>query len=87
MARREKFQIEFTEGAIRVVSGDKLLTLTPVRPPMNQESAPDFIVALDDIEHWDAPHDETLIEIEELQRITRAIEEACDERGLSVEFE
>ena len=86
MARRDKLQIEFTEGAVRVASGDRLLTLTPLRPPLNQESAPDFIVALDDIEHWDAPNDEILIEIEELQRITRAIEEACDERGLSVEF-
>ena len=87
MARRERFVVEITEGAIRVAAGGKLLTLTPVRPPLNQEATPDFILALDDIEHWDPPHDEEPIEIEELQRITRAVEDECDRRGLSVEFD
>jgi hypothetical protein len=87
MARRERYVVEITEGALRIAAGNRVLTLTPVRPPVNQESAPDFILALDDIEHWDAPHDDDLIEIEDLQRIVQAIEDECDSRGLSVEFD
>jgi len=87
MARRERYVVEITEGALRIAAGSRVLTLTPVRPPVSQESAPDFILALDDIEHWDAPHDDDLIEIEDLQRIVQAIEDECDRRGLSVEFD
>lgn len=64
-----------------------MLTLTPIHAPPNAEETPDFILALDDIDCWDAPHDETMIEVEELQRIVRAIEDECDARGLTVEFE
>lgn len=85
--RHQKLSVAITEGAIRVTRGEKTLTLTPVHAPPDQESAPDFILALDDIEHWDAPHDDDLIEIEDLQRIVQAIEEECDNRGLGVEFD
>ena len=47
----------------------------------------DFTIDLDSILTWDAPHDEIEIEVEELQKITTAIEEEFDKLGLVVEFE
>lgn len=85
--RRQSISVAITEGAIRVTEGEKTLTLRPHHAPLNQERAPDFILSLDDIEHWDAPHDDDLIEIEDLQRIVQAIEAECDSRGLDVEFD
>jgi hypothetical protein len=85
--RHERLTVSITEGAIRVASGEKTLTLTPIHAPPDAEGEPDFVIALDDIEAWDAPHDDALIEVEELQRIVRAVEDECDNRGLSVEFD
>ena len=59
----------------------------PKWPPPDSGEAPDFIIHLDDIEAWDAPHNEVEIEVAELQMILRAVEEECERHGLSVEFE
>jgi hypothetical protein len=44
-------------------------------------------VRLDDIENWDAPHDDTAIDIEALQKILDEIEAQLDRLGLVVDFD
>ena len=88
MGRRgPPLKVEITEGAIRVTSRARQLTLRAVAPPPDAENAPDFLIHLDDIEFWDAPDDAEEISIDDLQRILDAIEAECDNHGLSVEFE
>ena len=88
MGRRSPpLKVEITEGAIRVTSRTRRLTLRPAPSPPDAENAPDFIIHLDDIEFWDAPDDTEEIAIDDLQRILDAIEVECDNHGLSVEFE
>ena len=48
---------------------------------------PDLVVNLDDVTHWQAPHEADEISLGDLQKIAAWIERACDERGLDVEFE
>ena len=87
MARRAiAIEVEVTEGAIRVRQGGKTLTIRTA-PPDDETEEADFIVRLDDIEHWDAPDDETPIDITELQRILEAVETQLDKHGLSVDFD
>jgi hypothetical protein len=64
-----------------------LLTILPSSIPPNIEDPADFIVDLDSILTWDAPHDEIEIEVEELQKIAKAIEEEFEKLGLVVEFD
>ena len=85
--RRANLSVEITEGAIRVNHAGRLLTIVPTAPPPDAEDKPDFIIELDDVEHWDAPHEETEIGIEELNHILEAIETECERHGLRVEFE
>ncbi len=59
----------------------------PLSSPANTEDQADFIVDLDSIFSWDAPHDEIEIEVEELQKIVQAIEEEFEKLGLVVEFD
>jgi Immunity protein 74 len=80
-------KVELTEGAIRVRKGNRTLTIRPTPPPPDAEDAPDFIIHLDDLEAWDAPDNETEIEVAELQVILHAVEAECERHGLSVEFE
>lgn len=88
MARRKPaIEVEITEGAIRVHHGGRTLTVVASPPPPAAEGAPDFIIRLDDIEHWDAPHDEDEIDVEKLQAILGAIEDECERHGLTVEFD
>ena len=88
MARRKPaIEVEITEGAIRVRFAGRVLTVTASAPPPDADGAPDFIVRLDDLEHWDAPHDEIEVEVEELQLVLSAIEDECDRHGLTVEFD
>ena len=88
MGRRgASLKVEITEGAIRVTSRGRRLTLKAVAPPPAAESAPDFLIHLDDIEFWDAPDAAEEIAIEDLQQILDAIEAECDNHSLSVEFE
>jgi hypothetical protein len=89
MARKrgDRPEVELTEGAIRVVWRGRTRTILPVAAPPNSEEAADFIVALDDIVCWDPPDDETEIQMDELQKILEAIDEAFDRLGLEVAYE
>ena len=88
MARRKPaIEVEITEGAIRVRHGGRTLTVVASAPPPDAEDAPDFIITLDDIDHWDAPHDQEEIEVDKLQLILDAIEDECERHGLTVEFD
>jgi predicted esterase len=88
MARRSSaIEVEITEGAIRVRSQGRVLTITNApRPPDLEENA-DLFIRLDEIEHWDPPDDEESIDVEELQRILDAIERQVERHGLSVVFD
>jgi hypothetical protein len=85
--RGDKPEVGLTEGAIRVVWKGRIRTILPSPPPPNAEEAADFIVNLDDLVCWDAPDDETEIEMAELQMILEAIDDAFDRLGLSVAYE
>ena len=88
MGRRgPALNVEITEGAIRVMSRGRTLTLRAVAPPPDADNAPDFIIRLDDLEFWDAPDAAEEIAIEDLSAICEAIEKECDAHGLSVEFD
>jgi Immunity protein 74 len=90
MAKRGALtEIEIGESAILVRSRGRALTISGVAPTLAEadEEEANFIVRLDDIVHWDSPHDDTTIEIEELQEILDAIERQAARRGLSVAFE
>jgi hypothetical protein len=88
MARRGSgYQVEMTEGAIRVRRDGKTLTIPASPPDAESDEDADFVVRLDDLDHWDAPDDETSIEIEELQKILDAVERQLEKHGLSVDFE
>lgn len=87
MARRSSIEVEITEGAIRVLQRGRVLTVAIASPPPDAEEASDFFIRLDEIEHWDAPDDETAIDIVELQKILEAIEAEVERHGLSVSFE
>ncbi len=88
MARRSGgYQVEVTEGAIRVSRGGKTLTSPAAPPDAESEEDADFVVRLDDLDHWDPPDDETLIDIEELHKILDAVEQQLEKHGLSVDFD
>jgi len=88
MARRgSTIDVEITEGAIRVRSHECVLTIVVTPPPADLEEDADFYIELDEIEFWEPPHDETAIEIDELQKILEAIEEQVEKHGLSVVFD
>ena len=88
MGRRgSSLKVEITEGAIRVTSGGRCLTLKAAASPPDAEDSPDFLIHLDDIEFWDIPDADQEIVVEDLQRILDAIENECEHHGLSVEFE
>lgn len=85
--RQAEILVELTEGSIRIRSQGKVLTLVSGPNPPDAEELVDFIVGLDDIAHWDAPHEDVEIEIDLLQKIVQAIEMEFDRLGLKVEFE
>lgn len=88
MVRRSPaFEVEITEGAIRVRCDGRVLTIANTAPPADLDEETDFFVRLDEIENWDAPDDETPIEIEELQGILEAIERQVEKHGLAVVFD
>jgi hypothetical protein len=88
MVRRgSAIEVEITEGAIRVRRADRILTLPNASPPEDADDAADFFVRLDEIEHWDPPNEDVLIDIVELQKILEAIEAQVEKHGLTVEFE
>lgn len=85
--RANAIEVDVTEGAIRVRQRGRTLTIPIAPPDQDSPDDADFLVRLDDIERWDAPDDETPIEIEELQRILDAIESQLDRQGLVVDFD
>ncbi|MBM3552230.1 MAG: hypothetical protein FJX45_10770 [Alphaproteobacteria bacterium] len=88
MARRSGgYQVEVTEGAIRVSRGGKTLTIPAAPPDSESHEDADFVIRLDDLDHWDPPHDETPINIEELHKILDAVEQQLEKHGLSVDFD
>lgn len=88
MARRTSaIEVEVTEGAIRVRQGGRTLTIPAAPPDAESDEDADFIVRLDDIEHWDAPDDDAPIDIEDLQKILDAVEKQLEKHGLSVDFD
>ena len=82
-----ELRVELTEGAIRVLKGDRVLTLTRGSAPPDAEDTPDFVVLLDEISFWDAPHGDDEIEMTDLQKIVEMIEDTFDRHGLTVAFE
>jgi hypothetical protein len=88
MARRASgYEVEVTEGAIRVRRAGKMLTIPAAPPDAESGEDADFVVRLDDLDHWDAPDDETPIDIDELQKILDAVEKQLEKHGLSVDFD
>ncbi len=84
---RHRLKVELTEGSIRVIHANKVLTITSGANPPDAEEIADFIVYLDDILHWDPPFESDEIEIDDLQRIVELIEAEFGKRGLTVVFE
>ena len=88
MGRRSgAIEVEMTEGAIRVRQSGRTLTIPIAPPDADSPEDADFLVRLDDIENWDAPHDDTAIDIEALQKILDEIEARLDRLGLVVDFD
>ena len=80
-------EVEVTEGAIRVRQKGRTLTIPLAPPDADSPEEADFLVRLDDIVSWDAPDDETPIDIGDLQLILDAIEAQLDRQGLVVDFD
>jgi len=87
LRRSSAIEVEITEGAIRVRSDGRVLTIANTAAPADLDEEADFFVRLDEIENWDPPDDETPIEIEELQVILDAIERQVEKHGLAVVFD
>ena len=87
MSARSRLAVELTEGAFRVSQGELRLTIFAVKDLADIEHPADFVVRLDEILNWDAPHDDQEISVEELQKIAAEITEECERHGLSVAFE
>ncbi len=85
--RGDRPVVELTEGAIRVSWRGRIRTILPGPPPAGSEEAADFIVILDDLVCWDPPDDQTEIEMNELQKILEAIDDAFDRLGLDVAYD
>ena len=88
MARRGgSIEVEIGDDAFRVRAWGRLLTIPFAPAPADAEDEADLLVSLDEIEHWDRPDEERLVELEELGKILEAIEGECDKRRLVVAFE
>jgi Immunity protein 74 len=87
LSARSRLAVELTEGAFRISQGELRLTIFAVKDLADIEHPADFVVRLDEILNWDAPHDDQEISVEELQRIATEINEECERHGLSVAFE
>jgi hypothetical protein len=84
---RLKFKVEMTEGAIRVRHEGRTLTIHAEAPDSESGEDADFLVRLDEIDHWDAPDQDVEIGIEELQGILDAVEKEMAKHGLTVDFD
>lgn len=84
---RAKIDVEMTEGAIRVRHSGRTLTIRAEAPDEESGDDTDFVVRLDEIEHWDAPDHDKEIDIVELQKILEAVEQELAKHGLTVDFD
>lgn len=84
---RAKFKVEMTEGAIRVRHDSRTLTIHAEAPDAESGEDTDFVVRLDEIDHWDAPDQDKEISIDELQGILDAVEKELAKHGLTVDFD
>ncbi len=82
-----RLTVELTEGAFRVTCGPKSLTIFPATDLPGATAPVDFVVRLDEILTWDAPHDDSEVEVQDLQKIAAGITAECERRGLTVAFE
>ncbi|MFY9655439.1 MAG: Imm74 family immunity protein [Methylocystis sp.] len=88
MARRGgSIEVDVGDHAFRVRAFGRLLTVPFISAPEDGEDEADVLVGLDEIEHWDPPHEAIQIELEELAKILDAIEGECERRRLAVAFE
>jgi len=85
--RQGELLVELTEGAIKIKMAGKVLTLRQLLDSAEEEDQPCFVVALDDIAHWDSPNETDEIDIEILKKIVEAIELEFDKLGLEIAFE
>ena len=79
--------VELTEGGFRVTCGPKSLTIFPAVDLPSAATPLDFVIRLDEILTWDAPHEDSEVEIDDLQKIAAGITAECERRGLTVAFE
>lgn len=87
MAQRgAAIEIEMKDDALVLRCKGRRLTIVNAALEEGEENA-DFLVRLDEIEFWDAPDDETAIEIEELQKILETIENFAEKNGFDVSFD
>jgi hypothetical protein len=84
---RGRLSVELTEGAFRVTCGSKSLTIFPAADLPSAATPVDFVIRLDEILTWDAPHDDSEVEVEDLQKIVAGITAECERRALTVAFE
>jgi Immunity protein 74 len=78
-------KVEILGKRLRVTSGARSL---PVEfAPSGEGGGTTRIVSLDAIETWDPPGEGPEVTLEDLQKISAAIELACEKAGLDVEFE
>lgn len=87
MARRAGPQIILTEGAVRVLWGERVLTIRSAPALQDVEEPADFVIDMDQIVSFDPPHEAEEISVEQLQAIAQAIEAEFDRLGLVVAFE
>jgi hypothetical protein len=84
---RSRLSVELTEGAFRVTCGAKCLTIFAAADLPSAATPADFVIRLDEILAWDPPHEDSEVEVEDLQKIAAAITAECERRGLTVAFE
>jgi len=84
---RAKINVEMTEGAIRVRLDSRTLTIHAEAPDEDSGEETDFVVRLDELDHWDAPDQDKEIDIVELQKILDAVEKELAKHGLTVDFD
>jgi hypothetical protein len=84
---RGRLTVELTEAAFRVTCGSKSLTIFPATDFPGAAAPVDFVIRLDEILTWDAPHDDNEVDVEDLQKIVAGITAECERRGLTIAFE
>lgn len=84
---RPRLTVELTEGAFRVTCGARSLTIFPAADLPGTEAPADFVIRLDEVLTWDPPHEDSEVEVEDLQRIAAGITAECERHGLTVAFE